>query len=218
MSIFRLTSSNIAASRLHNQHLAGPRFERVEDVVQWLGAVQAQEYAGATWGIAQRARDLTSALLAQAFAEGKILRTHLLRPTWHFVVPADIYWMLELTAPRVHALNAYYYRQFELDDELFAKSYSVLTKALQGGKQLTRQELAKILADSGITASGLRLAYIFMHAELDVLICSGALRGKQQTYALLSERVAQAKTCSHEAALAELARRYFTSHGPATLK
>ncbi len=186
--------------------------------MQWLGAVQAQEYAGAKWGIAQRARGITDAALDQAFADGKILRTHVLRPTWHFVAPADIRWMLELTAPRVYALNAYYYRQLELDDAIFARSHALLAKALQGGKQLTRQELTHVLQGGGINTSGLRLPHLFMHAELDAVICSGALRGKQHTYALLSERAPQAKTLTHDESLAELARRYFASHGPATLK
>jgi hypothetical protein len=129
--------------------------------------------------------------------------------------------MLELTAPRVNALNAHYYRKLELDDSLFVQSQAVLAKALEGGKQLTRSELASALEQAGITTGTddrLRLAYVMMRAELDAVICSGALRGKQHTYALLDERVPQAKTLERDEALAELAKRYFTSHGPATLK
>ena len=216
-----MTSLDIVRQRLYNQHLVGVPFEKPSDVVGWLGAVQAQEYAGAKWAIAQRTQGITDAALEQAFAEGAILRTHIMRPTWHFVTPADIRWMLELTAPRVSALNAHYYRKLELDDSLFVQSHALLAKALQGGQQLTRPELASVLEQSGITTGThdrLRLAYIMMRAELDAVICSGALRGKQHTYALLDERVPQAKTLERDEALAELAKRYFTSHGPATLK
>ena len=216
-----MTSLDIAHQRLYNQHLAGTPFEKPEDVVRWLGAVQAQEYAGAKWAVAQRTKGVTDAAIDQAFAEGTILRTHVMRPTWHFVTPADIRWILALTAPRVNAVNAYYYRKFELDDALFRQSNAALIKALHGGKQLTRLELASVLQQAGITTvtdDRLRLAYIMMQAELEGLICSGALRGKQHTYALLEERIPQAKTLERDEALAELARRYFTSHGPATLK
>jgi len=200
----RLTGSDIVRARLYNQRLAGPQFERPEEVVQWLGAVQSQEYANTKWGIAQRAGSLTDAAIDQAFADGKILRTHVMRPTWHFVVPEDIRWMLALTAPRVHALSAYYHRQQELDAAIFAKSHGLLTKALQGQTQLTRQEISNVLRDGSIPTTGFRLGFILKHAELEALICSGALRGKQHTYALLSERAPQAKTLTRDEALSTL--------------
>lgn len=180
--------------------------------------MQSQEFAYAKWSVAQRANSVGNAAMDQAFADGTILRTHVVRPTWHFVLPADIRWMLDLTAPRVNALNAYYYRELGLDDTVFAKSHALFAKALKGGRQLTRKELATILQRAGITASGLRLGYILMRAELDAVICSGALSGKQQTYALFDERVPQVKTLDRDEALAELTRRYFTSRGPVTLK
>ena len=216
-----MTDSDIARQRLVNQQLAGTTFEQAANVVAWLGAVQAQEYAGAKWAVAQRTWGLGEADLEQAFAEGSILRTHVMRPTWHFVTPADIRWMLTLTAPRVHGLNAYYYRKLELDEAVFTRSSTALEKALAGGKQLLRSELAAALQRAGIAGAAddrLRLAYILMWAELEGIICSGARRGKQHTYALLDERAPQASTIEQDAALAELARRYFTSHGPATLK
>ena len=121
-----MTTLDIAHQRLYNQHISGAPFERPEDVVQWLGAVQAQDYAGAKWAVAQRMHGITDADMDQALAEGTILRTHVIRPTWHFVAPADIRWMLSLTAPRVNAMNAYYYHQLGLDDAVFAKSNAVL--------------------------------------------------------------------------------------------
>jgi len=189
-------------------------------VVRWLGAVQAQEYPGAAWGIAQRASGLSQPAIDQAFADGTILRTHAMRPTWHLVTPADIRWILALTTPRVHALNASYYRKLELDGSVLARSATVLTNALQGGRHLTRTELATALQQAGIMRRAddrLRLTYLVMYAELEGLICSGAMRGRQHTYALLDERVPPTRTLERDEALAELVRRYFSSHGPATM-
>lgn len=188
-------------------------FTKPAEVVQWLGAVQSQDYAAAAWALGLRASELTSADVEQAFNDGTILRTHVMRPTWHFVAPADIRWLLALTAPRVNALNATYYRKFALDEAVFAASNRTLTKALEGGQQLTRAELVAALQCAGITATNaLRFTLIIMQAELAGLICSGARRGKQFTYALLEERVPPAQPFEHDAALAELARRFFTSH------
>jgi hypothetical protein len=213
-----LTGSGIALRRLYSNRLLGTRFEQPEDVVRWLGAVQAQDYAGAKWAIGQRSTGATDADLDKLFSQGAILRTHLLRPTWHFVVPTDIRWMLKLTRPRVNTANTHMYRQLELDAALFTRSHAVLQRTLAGGARLTRPEIASALSAAGIEASALRLAYIVMRAELDGLVCSGGLRGKQFTYALLDERVPTGRTLDHDEALAELASRYFTSHGPAQVQ
>ena len=205
--------------RLHNQRLSSTTFKNPADVVGWLGAVQSQDYAGARWALGQRIRDATDAAIEQAFNEGAILRTHVMRPTWHFVKPEDIRWMLALTAPRVNALCATYYRKLELDMATFKRSNALLTKVLQGGKQLTRAELTSLLQKNGIASDDLlRFIYLIVRAELDGIVCSGARRGKQFTYALLDERAPQARTLERDEALAELAKRYFVSHGPATLK
>ena len=141
-----------------------------------------------------------------------------MRPTWHFVLPEDIRWMLELTAPRVKSLLKNYNRKLGLDDALFTRSNAVIVKALEGHSYLTRQELKAILADTGIETDVQRLAHIITQAELDGLICSGPRRGKQFTYALLDERVEGSDRPDREQSLAKLAFRYFTSHGPAQLK
>ena len=204
--------------RLHSQHLAGPPLETPEAVVRSLTAVQSQDYLGANWSVGQRVRGSTEAAVDEAFSSGRILRTHVLRPTWHFVSPDDIRWLLRLTAPRIHALNAYPNRLLELDVRLLTRAHAQLARALEGGRQLTRAELATELAKVKIVARGQRLAYIVMHAELEALICSGALRGKQHTYALLEERAPAGRVLDREEALARLTRRFFVSHGPATLK
>ncbi|HYI14225.1 MAG TPA: winged helix DNA-binding domain-containing protein [Thermomicrobiales bacterium] len=211
-----MNATDILTRRLFGQRLAGTPFEKPEDVVEWLGCVQSQDPIGARWSVGQRVANCTDADVAAAFDAGKLLRTHVLRPTWHYVTPENIRWVLQVTAPRVHALSAYMYRQTELDEPLFARAHELFTNALQGGKHLTRAELAAVLAEGGIVAEKMRLAYIVMHAELEGLICSGAVRGKQHTYALLTERAPEAKRLDDDEALAALTRRYFTGHGPAT--
>lgn len=212
-----MNSLDIVQQRLSNQHLAGNPLKQPEEVVAWLGAVQAQDYAGAKWAVGQRLRGADETSLDQAFNAGTILRTHVLRPTWHFVAPADIRWLLELTAPRVNGVNGTMYRQFALDEALFARSNKAIAEALVGGQFLTRAEIGEVLSRAGITAEGIRLAYIIMRAELDAIVCSGPRRGKQFTYALLEERAPQAKSLPYDEALAALTRRYFTGHGPASV-
>jgi hypothetical protein len=213
-----MNNTDIAHLRLHRQGLSKIIFKDANDAVTQLGAVQAQDYAGAKWALGLRLKDANDASLDQAFADGSFLRTHLLRPTWHFVTPTDIRWLLMLTAPRVHAVNAFMYRKLELDKAVIKKSYIVLEKALRGNNYLTRTELGSIFEKAGIKAEGQRLGYFMMSAELDGVICSGPRKGKQFTYALLEERIPKVKNWKREEALAELVRRYFSTRGPATLQ
>jgi hypothetical protein len=210
-------AAGLSQRRLLSQRLLAPKSKNPSDVVQWLAAVQAQDYAGAKWGLGMRLPGSTDADVERAFAAGEIVRTHVLRPTWHFVAPADIRWLLTLTAPRVHAANAHMYRRLALDALTFRHSHGALVKALQGGQHLTRDELRAVLERRGIATDLERMAYLLMHEELEGVICSGPRRGKQFTYALLDERVPAAKPLGRDAALEELARRFFASRGPATV-
>lgn len=203
--------------RLHHQKLTNPENRQPRKVVEALVAMQAQEYAMAKWAIGLRmAGAVEDADIERAFNAGKILRTHVLRPTWHFVSPADIRWLLALTAPRVQAANAYMYRKMELDARVFKRGDAVITRALRDGCFLTRTALQKALARAGIRAEGTRLSCIVMHAELEALICSGPRQGRQFTYALLDTRAPATRPKPREDALVELSRRYFASRGPAT--
>jgi hypothetical protein len=206
---------DVAIQRLRHQRLVGRPFARPEDAVRWLGAVQSQDYAGAKWAVAQRTRACTDDDVERAFADARILRTHVLRPTWHFVLPDDIRWMLALTAPRVRATMAYYERKLALDAAVFRRSQAVLEKALVGGNALTRDELGRALGAAGIAASGERLGLIMMRAELDALIASGPRRGKQFTYALLDERAPRGPDAGARRGAGRARGRYFASHGPA---
>ena len=198
--------------------LSRPHLDHPADVVRWLGAVQAQDWPAAKWSVGMRMKHATDAVVQGALDAGVILRTHVLRPTWHLVVPEDIRWMLELTAPRVRKHMAPYDRRLEIDATLLRKSSRVIADALRGGAHLTRQEIKQRLAGVGVVTDVQRLAHIVMQSELDGLICSGTSRGKQLTYALLDERVPSAPTKTRDDALRELCLRYFRSHGPAQLK
>jgi hypothetical protein len=209
---------DIIQQRLRNQRLSSVERDEPAEVVQWLGAVQAQDFYAAKWALGLRVSGATDEQVERAFDDGAILRTHLMRPTWHFVAPADIRWMLALTSARVHAANAYQYRKLELDAPTLKRSRAAIVKALRDGRQLMREELRAVIEKAGVaTDTELRLGYILMHAELDGVICSGPRRGKQFTYAVLEERVPPSKSLSRSEALALLARRFFRSHGPATI-
>ena len=204
--------------RLRNQRIVGSPLRTAQDVVAWMGAVQAQEFAVAKWGLALRTPGLKERAVDREFADGRILRTHILRPTWHFVAAADIRWMLSISGPRVHAISSYYYRKNGMTPTLVGRSQKLFARALEGGRALTRTELADALKRARIELFDNLLAHLVMHAELEGLICSGPRRGKQSTYMLLDERVPAARVPAREDSLAELARRYFTSHGPAKVQ
>src|SRR2546422_2121853 len=146
---------DIAHWRLHNQHITRRMLETPQALVEWLGAVQAQDFSAAKWALGLRLQGVTDDDIEQAFTHGAILRTHVMRPTWHFVSPADIRWLLALTAPRVKSAIAYYDRTLGLDDTVFTQSNAMLAKALQGGKQLTRAELVSVLQQAGIATDSL---------------------------------------------------------------
>lgn len=207
--------------RLHDQRLDGPPLAGPAEVVGWLVAVQSQDFAPALWSLAQRCDGLNATAARAAFDGGEVVRTHVLRPTWHFVAPGDIRWLLELTGPRVDVTNGTMYRRLGLDETTRGKATEVIVAALEGGRTLTRAQLGDELERHGIataTPEPLRLAYLLMHAELEGVVCSGPMDGKQHTYALLDERVPAARPRSRDEALAELTRRFVTSRGPVTVE
>jgi hypothetical protein len=206
----------IAARRLSAQRLTGEPFRSPVDAVRWMGAVQSQDYTAGKWGLGLRSGATTAAidLLSDS---GAILRTHVMRPTWHFVVREDLRWLLNLTGPRIRAGLAARYRDLELDDKIVARALAAFAAALAGGRHLTRTELGEALRAARISPAGQRLPHLLMRAELDALIVSGPRRGKQFTYALLEERAPKARSMDRREAVAELTRRYFRSHGPAQI-
>ena len=210
----------VGARRLAAQRVVGARSAGVAEVVAWMGAVQAQDAVAATWAVGLRTASprVTEADVETELAQGRVIRTHALRGTWQLVVPADVRWMVALVGPRLVARDAARLRQLGLDDADFRKSRAVLARVLPGGHELTRDELSTALAQAGVDATGPRLSHLLVRAELEGLVCGGARRGKQPTYAWLDDRVPRAAASpDREAALGELARRYFCSRGPATL-
>src|SRR5688572_10595268 len=213
-----MITTSIANQRLYQQRLTQNQFATPEEIVAWMGAVQAQDYLGTKWALGLRMQNGTDDALEQAFNEGRILRTHLMRPTWHFVTPADIRWLLELTGPRVQQRMAPYNRHLELDARTFIRALQVFERSLRDHQYLTRTELSERLAGAGLPMKGQRLAHVCLEAELDGLVCSGPRRDKKFTYALLAERAPDAPRMSRDESLAALSRRFFTSHAPATVR
>lgn len=214
-----MTPQEIRLRRQYGQKLQGSDFTHPEQVVEYLGAMQAQEYAMAKWAIALRIKNaITDHDIEKAFNDGDILRTHLLRPTWHFLARDDIRWMLDIAAPRVIANNGSMYRKYGLDDKVFSKCFKVMEKMLRDNNYTTRDAIRAELAKINIEGDSVFMSGIMMQAELTGLICSGPRQGNQFTYALIEERAPKAKVLSREEALRELCLRYFTTRGPASVK
>src|ERR1051325_713920 len=205
--------------RLHNQHISRPTFRRPAEVVAWFGAVQAQDYLGALWAIGLRMQKAIEAEVERAVAKKAIIRTWPMRGTLHFVAAEDVRWMLELLTPRIIAnrlRGAYQY--YGLDEATFSRSKDLFADALHGGRRLARRSMYAVLESDNISTTGGRGLHILSRLAHDGFLCFAAREGKQPTFALLDEWVPGAKRLEREEALAEIAKRYFTSHGPATLQ
>jgi hypothetical protein len=209
---------DIALRRLQSQRLAGNALDAADAVVGWLGAVQAQDYRAAVWGLGQRTGGTTETDVHRLFDTGAIVRTHVLRPTWHLARPGDIRWLLALTAPRLRAGVAGRWRELGIDHRVVARAQTAFQAALAAGSLLTRAELGTVLQESGIAPDGQRLPHLIMAAELDALVISGPRRGRDFTYMLMDERVPASAPLTSEEALCRLAERYFRSRGPAQLR
>jgi hypothetical protein len=213
-----VTNRAIAHARLRNSRLVGPRLDSAQDVARWFGAVQSQDVTGAFWATAQRmAPSATVEDLGRAFDDGSIVRTHALRPTWHFLAPDELRWIEALTGPRVRRANdAVGRRRLGMTRSDFDRTNEIIRGALAGSGELTRYELRVRLVEAGVPFRDANaLGHILMNAELDALICSGRRRGKQFTYQLVDDRIPTSHDRPPSEALCELTVRYFTSHGPA---
>jgi len=209
---------DIAQLRLANQQITLHASKTPVELVTALGAVQAQDYRSALWAIGLRLPAITEADIEQAIAGRTIVRTWPMRGTLHFVPAADVRWMLALLTPRVIAGAAYRRRQLELDDATIAHSRDLFVNALQGGKQLTRKAMLALLEQAGIATTGQRGIHILAQLAQEGLLCFATPQKRQPTFALLDEWVPAAGSVGHDEALAELARRYFAGHGPATVQ
>lgn len=213
----KISPRQILRHRLAAQYLTASSAGTAADVVRTLGAVQAQDYAGAKWGLGMRVKGATDESIEAIIDRGEILRTHVLRPTWHFVLPEDIRWMQTLTSPRVRSSMTAYHRTLGLDEKTCRRSAEVIRRALEGNKALTRREIGDVLARARIKHNRLQpLAHLVMRAELDAVVCSGPRRGKESTYALVDERAPKVRERDRDESIRDLAIRYFSTRGPAS--
>ncbi|HET7119301.1 MAG TPA: winged helix DNA-binding domain-containing protein [Hanamia sp.] len=212
-----MTLKDIANLRLISQQITNSKFKSPKEIVGWMGAIQAQDFNMAKWAIGLRSNKATENDIDAAINAGEIIRTHVLRPTWHFVSADDIYWMLDLSAPGIRSSMNGRNRQLELTDKIFKKSFKIMEKVLKDENHLTRKELVSEINKAKIATDDNRASHILMNAELEGIICSGKMKGKQTTYALLNERIQPPKSLKKEEALGKLVKKYFESHGPATL-
>jgi hypothetical protein len=212
-----MTHQEISHHRLVSQKLYKTSPSSPQEIVRHLGAMQAQDYAMAKWAIGSRC-DASEKAIEEAINDAGIIRTHILRPTWHFVAAEDIHWMLDVSGPQVKRIVTSYVKKYGFDAKKLDQINASIEKILAGNNHLTRDEIMQELNIKKTSKEGSLGGPIMMNAELDGLVCNGKMKGKQLTYALLEERVAKPKTkLSKEEALAKLAKRYFESHGPATL-
>lgn len=210
--------NKLALYRLANHQLSSAQFNTAGELVHWMGAMQAQDYAGAKWSIGVRLPKMTDALVEQAVDKGEIVRTWALRGTWHWVSPADVHWMVGLVSSRIQQKYAKNLRDESLDKTAVKKANNILVKELRDGNSLTRQELVELFYKKGIKTTNHGAGHLLLQASMERLICMGPRRGKQFTHVLLDEWVPLTKRHLPEEPLAELAGRYFSSHGPASVR
>ncbi len=211
-------NEEIVKLRLQNQQINTSEVASPTALVAWMGAMQAQDYEMSKWAMGVRLPNHTEGSIEAALNNGEVLRTHLLRPTWHLVAPQNIRWMLELSRPQIEKIVDGYNKRLGLDFSIRDKSNTIIEKALDEQPNLTRNELMKELENHGIIASDIRAAHLMFHAELTGLVCSGIRKGKHLTYALLDKQVPLTQPLLREEAITKLAKLYFQSHSPATLK
>jgi hypothetical protein len=210
--------STISRLRLISQQIANTNFSSAQEIVGWMGAMQAQDYAMAKWAVGVRLPGSTQADIQGAIDSGQMLRTHVLRPTWHLVSAEDIHWLLALTAPRLKASLMHRHAELELSEVVVAKSNRLIERTLRDGRHMKREDLMMVLKQASIPTNENRASHLFLCAELEGILCSGADRDGRPTYALLPERVPERRSLAKEEALASLAKTYFSSRCPATLQ
>jgi hypothetical protein len=210
--------NQISKIRLSSQNIASSEFKTAPEIVSWMGAMQAQDYAMAKWAIGVRLAETTDKKVESSFNNAEIMRVHVLRPTWHFVAADDIHWMLKLSAPKIKSSLITRHKQLELTESVITKTNSIIEKTLSKVLFLTRDELADEFHKAGIRTDNNRLSHILICSELDGVVCSGPVKGNKLTYALLHQRVPYNQEFSRDESLFELAKRYFNSRCPATLE
>ena len=208
---------DIAAWRLASQWVTRPGTD-AKAVVGHLLAVQAENQRQSEWAVAARTVAPRADAVPDLLADGSVIRTHVMRPTWHYALAEDVGWLLDLTGPRLRsALVAGLVRQ-GVDGAIVARVSDVVCASLAEQPNQTRQDLRELVAATGLEIGGMQIAQLLAVVELDQLICSGVPRGGEHTYALFPERVPAPRRLDREEALAEIVVRYVSGHGPATVR
>lgn len=213
-----MNSTDILGIRLYNQLLAENRLKEPEEVVSYMGAMQSQASEMAKWGIGNRLEGATYQRVTEALDAGRIIRTHILRPTWHFVSAEDIHWMIPLSTPRLKPVFLSYAKMIGIDEASMPRRSVQVINTLEKQGHLTKQEIDEQLKNEGIEIDERELSIILSQAEIEGIVCNGVAKGIKHTYALLEERVPKTRSFDKEEALATLAYKFFSSHGPATLQ
>jgi hypothetical protein len=212
-----ITDHDIARWRLRSQQLVEPHAASVTDVVGALLAVQAENPAQSAWAVASRTADPSRRQLRSALEDGRVIRTHVLRPTWHYVLAQDAGWLLDLTVPRIEQVTLRQLRSVHgIDDRRLERLVAAVAEILGERADLSRAQIADALGERGFGTDGGLVTILLAHLELQRLICSGRPLKGEHTYALFADRVPEPRLLERGAALGELALRYFTGHGPAT--
>lgn len=209
----------IADIRMLSQQLAYPNFECPKDLVSWMGVVQAQDYSMSKWAVGTRLQSGNLQTVENALKRGEILRTHVLRPTWHLVAAEDIRWMLKLSVQRIKSAYVSYAkgRFLEITEQQYNQFNDLIVQILEGNKSLTKQEIEAEVSQKGFATAPYLVERLIARTEIEGLICNGVDKSNKPTYALLDERVPPVAELHKEEALARLAKRYFKSHSPASL-
>lgn len=213
-----MTLPDLLLLRLSHQQISHQRTKTPPELVAWMGAMQAQDFNMVRWALGLRLPGIDYSAIQKSIDKGEIIRTHVMRPTWHLIAASDATWMLDLTAPHIKASLTPRLRGLELTPLILKKAVSVLEKKLEGNVHMTREAVLDLFGKNKIPTQEQRASHILMWAELEKVICNGAIQGKKNTYALFSERVKYNNSMTREEALGNLASRYFNSHGPAALQ
>lgn len=213
-----MNTTDILRIRLYNQLLAGNSFREPHEIVRYMGAMQSQAFDMAKWAIGARLPGCTAVRIDEAINSGQIVRTHILRPTWHFVSAEDIYWMIELSSPRLRPVYTSYGKMSGVDEEFVSRHFHLVEKLLDNEGHLTRQELLSRLIADGYQMETPQINRLIDYGEVEGVIGSGFVKGGKHSYCLMQKRIPKPAPLSKEEALERLARRFFTSHAPATLQ
>ncbi len=210
------TADELIEQRFATQRLTAEPLDDPVEIVRLLLCVQAQDAPLARYSLGLRLREGDDATVRAAIDDGSLIRTHILRPTWHFVAADDLRWILELTSPKVESSLAGRHRRVGVDLETIDRAHGEIAAMLAGRNALTAPEIGDELAELGLEVHGATLRHLLLVAELRGLICSGPLRGQTHTYTLIDELIGPSQPLDRTVAIRRFVRRYFAGHGPAS--